>query len=79
MKSRIRRVAHQTRYCIISLTVVTIMESELTQSWKRTIQGVAHQSLVQLDPVVLEKIKMLKTNGHGRQVTRKAQSSLLLW
>jgi hypothetical protein len=40
------------------------MESELTQSWKRAIQGVAHQSLVQLDPVVLEKIKMLKTIGH---------------
>jgi hypothetical protein len=74
MKSRIRRVAHQTRYCIISLTVVTIMESELTQSWKRAIQGVAHQSLVQLDPVVLEKIKMLKTNGH--RTTSDAESSI---
>jgi len=74
MKSRIRRVAHQTCYCIISLTVVTIMESELTQSWKRTIQGVAHQSLVQLDPVVLEKIKMLKINGH--RTTSDGESSI---
>ena len=67
MKSRIRRVAHQTCYCIISLTVVT-------QSWKRIIQGVAHQSLVQLDPVVLEKIKMLKTNGH--RTTSDGESSI---
>jgi len=50
MKNKIRRVTYQRCYRIISLTVMAMLEREwghLTQSWKRTIQGVAYQSLVQ--------------------------------
>jgi hypothetical protein len=38
--------------------IFNIRQGQWTQFWKRGIQRVSHQSLVQFDPVVLEKIKM---------------------
>jgi hypothetical protein len=49
---------------------------------KRSIQKVSHQSLVQFDPVVVEKIKMRKVNGWqmtGHKVMGKAHFILRPW
>jgi hypothetical protein len=49
---------------------------------KRSIQKVSHQSLVQFDPVVVEKIKMRKVNGRqmtGHKVMGKAHFILRPW
>jgi hypothetical protein len=47
----------------------------IPEFWKRTIQGVAHPSLVQFGLVVLEKkIKMLKDNG--QQTTSDGKNSV---
>jgi hypothetical protein len=48
--------------------IFNIRQGQQTHFWKRSIQRVSHQSLVQFDLVVLEKIKIRKVNGW--QMTR---------
>lgn len=42
--------------------ILCIGQGHLTEFWKRTTQGEPHPSLIQFDPVVLQKIKMRKVN-----------------
>ena len=50
-------------------------QGQRTQFWKRSIQRVSHQSLVQFDVVVLEKIKCEKLTDDRRQTQSDGKSS----
>jgi hypothetical protein len=55
--------------------IFNIRQSQWTQFWKRSIQRVSHQSLVQFDLVVLEKIKCEKLTDDRRQTQSDGKSS----
>jgi hypothetical protein len=57
--------------------IFNIRQGQWSQFWKMGIQRVSHQSLVQFDPVVLEKIKMWKFNGW--QTTDTKWWEKLIW
>ena len=52
--------------------IFNIRQGQRTHLWKRSIQRVSHQSLVQFDLVVLEKIKIRKVNGWQTQSDGKS-------